>query len=67
MISLQLIFYNKEKNYGLVYHEKYKNYPGLLPFKIDLPRNEPVKISSVLFFVIRSITIEYLLLAQFFK
>ena len=41
------LFYDKnEKKYGLIYHEKYKNYKGLLPFNIDLPRDQSVKIGK---------------------
>ena len=41
------LFYDKDKEkYGLIYHEKYNNYEGLLPFNIDLPRNESVKIGE---------------------
>ena len=41
------LFYDKdEEKYGLVYHEKYKNYPGLFPFNIDLPIDESVKIGE---------------------
>lgn len=41
------LFYDKEKeNYGLIYHEKYKDYKGLLPFNIDLPKEESIKIGE---------------------
>ena len=41
------LFYDKEKeNYGLIYHEKYKDYKGLLPFNIDLPKEESIKIGK---------------------
>ena len=42
------LFYDKNREeYGLIYHEKYKNYPGLLPFNIDLPRDESVEIGKL--------------------
>ena len=41
------LFYDKdESKYGLIYHENYNNYEGLLPFNIDLPRDETVKIGE---------------------
>ncbi len=41
------LFYDKnEEKYGLIYHEKYKDHEMLLPFNVDLPRNESVKIGK---------------------
>ena len=41
------LFYDKnEEKYGLIYHEKYKNHEMLLPFNIDLPRSESIKIGE---------------------
>lgn len=41
------LFYDEEEEkYGLVYHEKYNNYKGLLPFNIDMPIDESVKIGE---------------------
>ena len=42
------LFYNKNREeYGLIYHEKYKYYHGLLPFNIDLPKDESVEIGKL--------------------
>ena len=41
------LFYDEnEKKYGLIYHKKYKDYEGFLPFNIDLPMGESVKIGK---------------------
>ena len=42
------LFYDKDKeNYGLIYHEKFKNYKGMMPFNIDLPPGESVEIGKI--------------------
>ncbi len=42
------LFYDKDKeNYGLIYHEKFKNYKGMMPFNIDLPLGESVEIGKI--------------------
>ena len=41
------LFYDKkERRYGLVYHESLEKYPGLQPFNLDLPKDEPVEIGE---------------------
>ena len=42
------LFYDKnKKSYGLVYHEKFKYYKGLIPFNIDLPLGSTVEIGKL--------------------
>ena len=42
------LFYDgEEEKYGLIYHEKYNDYEGLLPFNIDLSKDESVKIGEL--------------------
>ena len=42
------LFYDKDKkSYGLVYHEKFKRYKGMMPFNIDLPVGSTVKIGKL--------------------
>lgn len=41
------LFYDKNKEeYGLIYHKKFKNYKGLMPFNIDLPKDESIEIGK---------------------
>ncbi|MCY4512481.1 MAG: hypothetical protein OXB86_02190 [Bdellovibrionales bacterium] len=41
------LFYDKkERRYGLIYYESLEKYPGLQPFNLDLPKDEPVEIGK---------------------
>ena len=41
------LFYDEEnKRYGLTYYKPLEKYPGLQPFNLDLPKDEPIEIGK---------------------